>query len=144
MLSKLFNKKTMIAYTVILCVCFVFSCVTLGFNIHFSNKFKAATATGTDAKTVITNVLTSLAASILKNSNDSSASEDNGYDKATQAILTKKNVTGGFTIAGFVLTAVFMAGAITSSEYDKYLQGDKYKAKLKRLEKAKKAQAKAK
>ena len=145
MLSKLFNKKTMIAYTVTLCVCFVFSCVMLGFNAHFSSEFKKATASSTDAKTVIANVLSSLASSLTGNKNDTSTdSKDDGYDAKTKALLTKKNVTGGFTIAGFSLTAVFMAGAITSSEYDKYLQGDKYKAKLKRLEKAKKAQAKSK
>ena len=140
MLSKLFNKKTMIAYTVVLCVCFVFSCVMLGFNIHFGNKFKEATASSSSAVDVIANVISSL----VGNSNNTSDSKNDGYDKETKAILTKKNVTCGFTIAGFALTAVFMAGAITSSEYNKYLQSDKYKAKLKRLEKAKKAQTKAK
>jgi hypothetical protein len=61
------------------------------------------------------------------------------YDDATKAILTKKNVTLAFIVVFFVLTAVFMAGAITSSEYEKYLVSDKYKAKLRRLEKVRKA-----
>lgn len=41
-------------------------------------------------------------------------------------------------VVSYVLTAVFIAGAIAANEYPKYLESEKYSAKLKRQKKAEK------
>lgn len=146
MMKKLFNKKTMIVYVILLCFSFVMGCTMVGLNVHYSNEFEKATTKGDSATQAIVNGLSSLISSVAGEEtadklSDALNKQDNEeeYDDATKAILTKKNVTLAFIVVFFVLTAVFMAGAITSSEYEKYLVSDKYKAKLRRLEKVKKA-----
>lgn len=146
MMKKLFNKKTMMVYVIILCFSFVMGCTMAGFNVYYSNKFEKATSAGDGATQAIVNGLSSLLSSLGnaetadKITDALSGNDKEGeYDEATKAILTKKNLTLAFMIVFFVLTAVFMAGAITSSEYEKYLLSDKYKAKLRRMEKVKKA-----
>ena len=148
MMKKLFNKKTMVLYVILLCFSFIMGCTMVGLNVHYSNEFEKATTPEGDGTTqAIVNGLSSLISSIageetadkLSDALSSSQDKEEEYDEATKAILTKKNVTLAFIIVFYVLTAVFMAGAITSSEYEKYLVSDKYKAKLRRLEKVKKA-----
>ena len=146
MMKKLFNKKTMIVYVILLCFSFVMGCTMVGLNVHYSNEFEKATTKGDSTTQAIVNGLSSLISSVAGEETEDKLSDalnkqdkEEEYDDATKAILTKKNVTLAFIIVFFVLTAVFMAGAITSSEYEKYLVSDKYKAKLRRLEKVKKA-----
>lgn len=146
MMKKIFNKKTMIVYAILLCFSFVMGCVMVGMNVHYSNKFEEATSKGSDATQTIVNGLSSILSSLGNEEAAStisdalnSAGEEKEYDAETQALLTKKNVTLAFMIVFYVLTALFMAAAIFSSEYEKYLDSDKYRAKVKRLEKVKKA-----
>ena len=146
MMKKLFNKKTMIVYVILLCFSFVMGCTMVGLNVHYSNEFEKATTKGDSTTQAIVNGLSSLISSVAGEETADKLSDalnkqdkEEEYDDATKVILTKKNVTLAFIIVFFVLTAVFMAGAITSSEYEKYLVSDKYKAKLRRLEKVKKA-----
>lgn len=141
-MGKLFNKKTMIVYVVLLSVCFVLGCVMAGMNVHYTEKFEEATSSS-DLTQKITDVITSLASSLTSSENATTSSEQKEveYDEATQAILTKKNVTMAFMIVSFVLTAIFIAAAIVASEYPKYLESDKYAAKLKRKKKAEKIRA---
>lgn len=146
MMKKLFNKKTMTVYVILLCFSFVMGCTMVGLNVHYSNEFEKATTKGDSTTQAIVNGLSGLLSSIAGEETADKLSDalnkqdkEEEYDEATKAILTKKNVTLAFMIVFFVLTAVFMAGAITSSEYEKYLVSDKYKAKLRRLEKVKKA-----
>ena len=147
MMKKLFNKKTMIIYVIILCFSFTMGCVMAGFNIHYSAKFEEAITSSEDSTTnAIVNGLSSLLSSLGNGDAANTLSDalngekdESEYDEATKALLTKKNVTLAFMIVFYVLTVVFMAGAIASSEYEKYLLSDKYKAKLRRLEKVKKA-----
>lgn len=145
MMTKLFNKKTMIVYVIILCFSFVMGCTMVGFNVHYTNKFEEATAADSTTQTLV-NGLSSLLSS-LGNAETADkitdalngSTEEKELTAEAQALLTKKNVTLALMIVFFILTIVFMAGAITSSEYEKYLESDKYKAKLRRLEKVKKA-----
>ncbi len=144
MMKKLFNKKTMVIYAIILCFSFVMGCTMAGFNIYYSNKFEEATSTGNDTTQAIVNGLSTLLSSLGSEDTanqiaDALSGDEEEYDEETQAILTKKNLTLAFMIVFYVLTVVFMAGAITASEYEKYLVSDKYKAKLRRMEKVKKA-----
>lgn len=147
MMKNLFNKKTMKIYVIILCFSFVMGCAMAGFNVYYSSQFEKAISDGENGTTqAIVNGLSSLLSSLgneetadkITNALNGDDKEEE-YDEATKAILTKKNLTLAFMIVFFVLTIIFMAGAIASSEYEKYLLSDKYKAKLRRLEKVKKA-----
>ena len=147
-MKKLFNKTTMKVYTVLLVVSFIGGCVLAGFTAHYKNEFEAAKAANTDLSTVITDKLSDLILSLAdKNGNQNAQKaqkeeKEPEYDETTKAFLTKKNVCTAFMIVCFVLTVIFMAGAITASEYPKYLESDKYNAKLKRKEKIAKLQQK--
>lgn len=138
-MNKLFNKKSMIVYVVLLSVCFVLGCVMAGMNVHYTEAFEEATSSS-DLTQKIADVITNLASSLTSNANGTTTDteEEVEYDEATQAILTKKNATQALMIVSFVLTALFIAAAIVASEYPKYLESDKYSAKLKRKKKAEK------
>lgn len=141
-MNKLFNKKTKIVYVVLLAVSFVMGCVMAGMNVHYSNAFEEATKSNDDLTQKVADVISNLASALTSKANgdSSSATEEKApeYDDATKAILAKKNATLAFMIVFYVLTAVFIAGAITANEYPKYLESDKYSAKLKRQKKAEK------
>ncbi len=149
---KYFNRKLMVIYIVLMCVFLVLGCTMTGLNAHYAKEFKEATT----ADESLSDKLEKGLSGLLSNLANSSCAGNNGqktntdtaekeeekpvYDEATQSILNKKNATLGILIASFILTAVFMALSIVAGEYPKYLESDKYKAKLRRLEKAKKAQ----
>ncbi len=140
-MKKLFNKKTMVVYIVMLCVCFILGCVSAGLNVHYTSAFEEATSSD-DLTQKIVDVISGLASSLTSNANGTTSSttdtEEVEYDAETQAILNKKNATNVIMIVSYILTVVFIAGAIVAGEYPKYLESDKYSAKIKRQKKAEK------
>lgn len=147
MMKKLFNKKSMIAYIVVLVLCFTAGCAMIGMQVHYSNEIETLEkGDGTfesAASEVIANALSALVSSSDSTGMLSDAIKDatgNDVDSdAVAALQSKKTVVLVIMIVCFVLTAVFIAGAITAYQYPKYLESDKYKAKLKRLKKMEKA-----
>lgn len=143
MMKKLFNKKSMIAYIVILAITFVAGCSMIGVNAHFSSEIeniKKGDGTLESAATeVIAGALSALVGGGKENAITDAIQDATGNkvdDDAITKIESKKTVVLVLMIVFFVLTAVFIAGAITAYQYPKYLESDKYKAKLKRMKKA--------
>lgn len=139
-MNKLFNNKTKIVYVVLLSICFVLGCVMAGMNVHYSAAFEEATKSDDDLTQKVVDVVTGLVSSLTSSDSTTTTTttETVEYDEATQAILSKKNATLAIMIVSYVLTVVFIAGAIAANEYPKYLESEKYSAKLKRQKKAEK------
>lgn len=143
MMKKLFNKKSMIAYIVILTITFVAGCSMIGLSVHYSNEIEAlekGDGTFESAATdVIAGALSALVGGGSENAITDAIQDATGNkidEEAIAKIESKKTVVLVLMIVFFVLTAVFIAGAITAYQYPKYLESDKYKAKLKRMKKA--------
>ena len=145
MMKKLFNKKAMIAYIIVLAITFIAGCSMIGVSIHYSNEIetleKGDGTLESAASNVIANALSALVSGGTENSNAISDAIQNATgnkvdNDAIAKVQTKKKVVLIIMIVCFVLTAVFIAGAITAYQYPKYLESDKYRAKLKRMEKA--------
>lgn len=143
MMKKLFNKKAMIAYIVVLAITFVAGCSMIGVNVHYSNEIetlKKGDGTLESAATeVIAGALGALVGGGKENAITDAIQNSTGNkidNEAIAKIESKKTVVLVLMIVFFVLTAVFIAGAITAYQYPKYLESDKYKAKLKRMKKA--------
>ena len=145
MMKKLFNKKAMIAYIIVLAITFIAGCSMIGVSVHYSNEIetleKGDGSLESAASNVIANALSALVSGGTENSNAISDAIQNATgnkvdNDAIAKVQTKKTVVLVLMIVFFVLTAVFIAGAITAYQYPKYLESDKYKAKLKRMKKA--------
>ncbi len=145
MMKKLFNKKAMIAYIIVLAITFIAGCSMIGVNVHYSNEIetleKGDGSLESAASNVIANALSALVSGGTENSNAISDAIQNATgnkvdNDAIAKVQTKKTVVLIIMIVCFVLTAVFIAGAITAYQYPKYLESDKYRAKLKRMKKA--------
>ena len=145
MMKKLFNKKAMIAYIIVLAITFIAGCSMIGVTIHYSNEIetleKGDGSLESAASNVIANALSALVSGGTENSNAISDAIQNATgnkvdNDAIAKVQTKKKVVLIIMIVCFVLTAVFIAGAITAYQYPKYLESDKYRAKLKRMKKA--------
>lgn len=145
MMKKLFNKKAMIAYIIVLAITFIAGCSMIGVTVHYSNEIetleKGDGSLESAASNVIANALSALVSGGTENSNAISDAIQNATgnkvdNDAIAKVQTKKTVVLVLMIVFFVLTAVFIAGAITAYQYPKYLESDKYKAKLKRMKKA--------
>ena len=145
MMKKLFNKKAMIAYIIVLAITFIAGCSMIGVTVHYSNEIetleKGDGSLESAASSVIANALSALVSGGTENSNAISDAIQNatGNKVDNEAIAkaeTKKTVSLVFMIVFYVLTVVFIAGAITAYQYPKYLESDKYRAKLKRMKKA--------
>lgn len=145
MMKKLFNKKAMIAYIIVLAITFIAGCSMIGVSVHYSNEIetleKGDGSLESAASNVIANALSALVSGGTENSNAISDAIQNATgnkvdNDAIAKVQTKKTVVLVLMIVFFVLTAVFIAGAITAYQYPKYLESDKYRAKLKRMKKA--------
>ncbi len=145
MMKKLFNKKAMIAYIIVIAITFIAGCSMIGVNVHLSNEIatleKGDGSLESAASNVIANALSALVSGGTENSNAISDAIQNATgnkvdNDAIAKVQTKKTVVLVLMIVFFVLTAVFIAGAITAYQYPKYLESDKYRAKLKRMKKA--------
>ena len=143
---KFFNKKTMIVYIIMIVVFAILGTSLIGVNIHYRKAFVEATSTGNELTDKIVNGISSLLQGLVdqaanKDSSESSSSTETKepeYDDATKAIMKKRDLSFAFMIVSYCLMAVFSGLAIAASEYPKYLEGDKYKAKQRRIERAKK------
>ena len=142
MMKKLFNKKAMIAYIIVLAITFIAGCSMIGVSVHYSNEIetleKGDGSLESAASNVIANALSALVSGGTENSNAISDAIQNATgnkvdNDAIAKVQTKKKVVLIIMIVCFVLTAVFIAGAITAYQYPKYLESDKYRAKLKRM-----------
>ena len=145
MMKKLFNKKAMIAYIIVLAITFIAGCSMIGVTVHYSNEIetleKGDGSLESAASSVIANALSALVSGGTENSNAISDAIQNATgnkvdNDAIAKVQTKKKVVLVLMIVFFVLTAVFISGSITAYQYPKYLESDKYKAKLKRMKKA--------
>ena len=145
MMKKLFNKKSMIAYIVVLAITFVAGCSMIGVNVHFSNEIKTLEKGDGSLESAATEVIAGALSALVSGGTDSQNAISDAIqnavgskvdEEAIAKIETKKTVVLVLMIVFFVLTAVFIAGAITAYQYPKYLESDKYKAKLKRMKKA--------
>lgn len=142
---KFFNRKTMIVYIIMIVVFAILGTSLIGVNIHYRKAFVEATSTGNELTDKIVNGISSLLQGLVdqaanKDSSASSSTEtkEPEYDDATKAIMQKRDLSFAFMIVSYCLMAVFSGLAIAASEYPKYLEGDKYKAKQRRIERAKK------
>ena len=143
MMKKLFNKKAMIAYIVVLAITFVAGCSMIGVNVHYSNEIETLEKGDGTLESAATNVIAGALSALVGGGSENAITDaiqdatGNKIDEeAIARVETKKTVVLVLMIVFFVLTAVFIAGAITAYQYPKYLESDKYKAKLKRMKKA--------
>lgn len=143
MMKKLFNKKAMIAYIVVLAITFVAGCSMIGVNVHYSNEIETLEKGDGTLESAATNVIAGALSALVGGGSENAITDaiqdatGNKIDEeAIAKVETKKTVVLVLMIVFFVLTAVFIAGAITAYQYPKYLESDKYKAKLKRMKKA--------
>ncbi len=145
MMKKLFNKKAMIAYIVILAITFIAGCSMIGVSVHYSNEIEALQKGDGSLESAASNVIANALSALVSGGTDSSNAISDAIQNATgnkvdndaiAKVQSKKTVVLVIMIVCFVLTAVFIAGAITAYQYPKYLESDKYKAKLKRMKKA--------
>lgn len=139
---KLFNRKTMVVYIIMLVVFAILGSTLVGVNLHYKKEFVEATKSDNELTDKIVNGISTLLQGLVnqaaktENSSDTQPSEPE-YDEATQAIMHKRDLSFTFMIISYCLTAVFSGLAIAAGEYPKYLEGDKYKAKQRRIERAK-------
>ena len=143
MMKKLFNKKAVIAYIVVLAITFVAGCSMIGVNVHYSNEIETLEKGDGTLESAATNVIAGALSALVGGGSENAITDaiqnstGNKIDnEAIAKIESKKNIVLVLMIVFFVLTAVFIAGAITAYQYPKYLESDKYKAKLKRMKKA--------
>ena len=143
MMKKLFNKKAMIAYIVVLAITFVAGCSMIGVNVHYSNEIETLQKGDGTLESAATNVIAGALSALVGGGSENAITDaiqnatGNKIDEeAIARVEAKKTVVLVLMIVFFVLTAVFIAGAITAYQYPKYLESDKYKAKLKRMKKA--------
>ena len=143
MMKKLFNKKTMIAYIVILAITFVAGCGMIGVSIHYSNEIETIEKGDSSIQSAATEVIANALSSLVGNESSDLISDaiqeaaGTKVDEDAIAKLDSKRTISLIVMAVFfVLTVLFIAASITAYQYPKYLESDKYRAKLKRLKKA--------
>ena len=144
MMKKLFNKKAMIAYIVILAITFVAGCSMIGVSVHYSNEIETLEKGDGTLESAATEVIANALSALISSSDSTGmlsdaikdATGNKTDDEAIAKVQNKKNASLIAMAVFFVLTVLFIAAAITAYQYPKYLESDKYKAKLKRLKKA--------
>ena len=144
MMKKLFNKKAMIAYIVILAITFVAGCSMIGVSVHYSNEIETLEKGDGTLESAATEVIANALSALISSSDSTGmlsdaikdATGNKTDDEAIAKVQNKKNASLIAMAVFFVLTVLFIAAAITAYQYPKYLESDKYRAKLKRLKKA--------
>lgn len=138
---KIFNKKTMVVYIIMLIVFAILGSALIGVNAHYKKAFVEATKSENELTDKIVNGISTFLQGLIKQNSDGESTETQSkepeYDEATKAIMQKRDLSFALMIVSYCLTAVFTGLAIAASEYPKYLEGDKYKAKQRRIERAK-------
>lgn len=144
MMKKLFNKKAMIAYIVILAITFIAGCGMIGVSIHYSNEIETLEKGDGTLESAATEVIANALSSLISSSDSTGmisdaikdATGNKTDDEAIAKLDNKRTISLIVMAVFFVLTVLFIAAAIAAYQYPKYLESDKYKAKLKRLKKA--------
>ncbi len=146
-MKKLFNKKMMIVYIVLLCLTLIGGCVCGGFGISYNAKYNKIIEENktSGVEGVLTDLLSSVVESLADQATNGSASSNNDTEddlpEGAKEMQDKKTVCLIIMGVLFGFTVVFSGMAIGSHKYVKYLDSDKYKAKLKRLKKYEKIKA---
>ena len=144
MMKKLFNKKAMIAYIVILAITFVAGCSMIGVSVHYSNEIETLEKGDGTLESAATEVIANALSALISSSDSTGmlsdaikdATGNKTDDEAIAKVQNKKTASLIAMAVFFVLTVLSIAAAITAYQYPKYLESDKYRAKLKRLKKA--------
>ena len=144
MMKKLFNKKSMIAYIVILAITFIAGCGMIGVSIHYSNEIETLEKGDGTLESAATEVIANALSSLISSSDSTGmisdaikdATGNKTDDEAIAKLNNKRTISLIVMAVFFVLTVLFIAASITAYQYPKYLESDKYRAKLKRLKKA--------
>ena len=144
-MKKFFNNKMMKVYIILLILSFVASIVGAGFGISASSQLKKIEEekkSGNNITQMITDALAGLAEQSAQQDGEDKQEKEPEMTEEEKALTGKK--TAGIVVMAvtLVLGVLFSAGAITSYQYEKYLESDKYKAKLKRLKKYEKMKQK--
>lgn len=139
---KLFNRKTMVAYIVMLIVFAILGTSLIAVNVHYRKAFVEATKSGNELTDKIVDGISTLLQGLVnkdgQNNTQNSTTKEPEYSDEAKAIMQKRDLSFAFIFVSYGLMAVFAGMAIAASEYPKYLESDKYKAKLRRIERAKK------
>lgn len=145
MLKKLFNKKTMIVYIVILCLTLIAGSVSAGFAFSYSVKYDKAVEEATSAANkeagldetsqAVLNLITNALEAYTKTEGTASSNKTEVINDEAKAYKSSKTASIIAAVVLYVFSALSIAGIITSVEYEKYLHSEKYKAKLKRMKK---------
>lgn len=136
-MNKLFSKKMMIVYIVLLCLTFISGTVSVGFTVHYSEKYNEAVKEA--EKDIFKDETKSEAENFLLRVIGSAISKEAGintYSSLSEEGKAYRQSKSDALIAAIVLyvfSALSIAGIITCAQYDKYLKSEKYKAKLKRM-----------
>lgn len=142
MLKKLFNRKMLIVYIVILCLTFVSGTVSAGFAFSYSAKYtremEKAEKSETDSSGLDSTKQAALEVILnaLSVANGNSITSDKASvtpTKKAKEFKSAKNDSVTATVILYTFSALSLAGIITSVEYEKYLNSEKYRAKLKRM-----------
>ena len=138
-MKKLFNNKMMKVYIVLLCFSFLAGIVSAGFSISYSSQLtklqeELEAASGNDATSAIVDMLANALSNKVQENADIPEAEET-LTPEEEKLQSSKTASLVVMIVFLVFGVLFSAGAITSYQYEKYLQSDKYKAKLKRLRK---------
>lgn len=143
-MQKIFSRKSIKIFVPLLIVFFLAGTGMLIARAYYSDKAQtliAADAGEGESSEVtdrIIGYLSDLLANYAKEEGADVEEEKPVYSAATLACISKVKTCTGFSIALYALCLIFVGFAITSAAYSSYLESDKYKAKLRRLEMAEK------
>lgn len=151
-MSKIFNRTTIKIFIPLLIVFFLAGTGMFIGRVYMSAEIEdliTADKGGTDSE--LTNKIVGFLGDALKNyaknndidlGGDSEEKEDEiQYSAQTLTAMAKQKTLTVLGIVFYALTLVFIGFSITSAAYSSYLESDKYRAKLRRLEIAEKRKA---
>ncbi|MCQ2463345.1 MAG: hypothetical protein MJ177_08090 [Clostridia bacterium] len=151
-MSKIFNRTTIKIFVPLLIVFFLAGTGMFIGRVYMSAEIEdlvTADKGGTDSE--LTNKIVSFLGDALKNyaknndidlgDSESKEEEEIQYSAKTLAAMSKQKTLTVLGIVFYALTLVFIGFSITSAAYSSYLDSDKYRAKLRRLETAEKRKA---
>ena len=72
MMKKLFNKKAMVAYIIVLALCFTAGCAMIGMTVHYSNEIETLEKGDGTLESAATNVIAGALSALVSGGSDSS------------------------------------------------------------------------
>lgn len=147
-MTKLFNRKNTVVFTVLLILSFLTASSLLIVRESYSAKAEAiiAAAEGdTDSDSNLSDTVVDFISGLLENYTDTDSEDEEQDTATTNPVVLKYNhkmkICLGFSIGLYAITLIFIGMDITCAAYDSYLQSDKYKAKLRNQRVAEKRRA---